>query len=89
MKDCKKLQGENYNNNNTALPGIGMKVRVFANGDLRSTPGPVIPKTFKMVLDVSLLNTQKYKVAIKGKVEQSRERSRALQLSKRGPSGHP
>ena len=32
----------------------------------------------KMVLDTSLLNTQKYKVHIKGKVEQSRERSSAL-----------
>ena len=28
-----------------------------------------------MVLDTSLLNTQQYKVCIKGKVEQSRERS--------------
>ena len=31
-----------------------------------------------MVLDISLLNTQQYKVRIKGKVEQSRERSSAL-----------
>ena len=30
-----------------------------------------------MVLDTSLLNTQQYKVRIKGKVEQSRERSSA------------
>ena len=30
-------------------------------------------KTLKMVLDVSLLNIQHYKVWIKGKVEQSRE----------------
>ena len=29
----------------------------------------------KMVLDTSLLNTQHYKVYIKGKVEQSREKS--------------
>ena len=36
-------------------------------------PGRVIPKTQKMVLDASLLNTQHYKVRIKGKVEQSRE----------------
>ena len=28
-------------------------------------------KTLKMVLDTSLLNTQQYKVCIKGKVEQS------------------
>ena len=31
-----------------------------------------------MVLDASLLNTQQYKVRIKGNVEQSRERSNAL-----------
>ena len=40
-------------------------------------PGRVIPKTLKMVLDTSLLNTQRYKVRIKGKVEQSRKRSSA------------
>ena len=51
--------------------------RVFANGpeDLGSIPGHVIPKTFKIVFDTSLLNTQQYEVHIKGKVEQSRERS--------------
>ena len=38
----------------------------------------VIPKTQKTVLDAALLNTQNYKVKIKGKVEQSRERSSAL-----------
>ena len=55
-----------------------MKDRVFANGpgDLGSIPGRVIPKTQKMVLDASLLNTQHYKVGIKGKVGQSWERSR-------------
>ena len=54
--------------------------RVFGNGPgkLCSIPGRVILKTLKMVLDTSLLNTQQYKVFIKGKVEQSRERSRAL-----------
>ena len=54
--------------------------RVFANGpgDLGSISGQVIPKTFKMVLDTSLLNTQQYQVCIKGKVEQSREKSSAL-----------
>ena len=40
-------------------------------GDLGSIPGRVIPKTLKMVLDTSLLNTQQYKVLIKDKVEQS------------------
>ena len=57
-----------------------MMVRVFANGpgDLGSIPGPVIPKTQKMLLDTSLLNTQHYKVRLKGKVEQSREWTSAL-----------
>ena len=35
-------------------------------------------KKKKMLLDISLLNTWHYKVCIKGKVEQSRERSSAL-----------
>ena len=54
--------------------------RLFTNdpGDLGSIPGHVIPKTLKMVLDTSLLNTQQYKVRIEGKVEQSRERSSTL-----------
>ena len=47
-------------------------------GDLGLNPGRVIPQTLKMVLDISLLNTQQYKVWIKGKVEQSKERSSAL-----------
>ena len=54
--------------------------KVFANGpgDLGSIQGRVIPKTLKMVLDTSLLNTQQYKVRIEGKVVQSREKSSAL-----------
>ena len=57
------------------IDSFGLAVRVFANGpgDLGSISGRVIPKTQKMVLDASLLNTQHYKVRIKGKVEQSRE----------------
>ena len=53
---------------------------MFANGpgDLGSIPGRVIPKIFKMVRDNSSLNTQQYKVRIKGKVEQSRESSSVL-----------
>ena len=49
----------------------------------------------KMVLDATLLNTQYYKVRIKSKVEQSKERSCILlytsvwYLLKREPSGHP
>ena len=59
---------------------IGLVGKVFANdpGDQGSIPGRVIPKTLKMVLDTSLLNTQQYKVRIKGKVEQPRERSSTL-----------
>ena len=55
-------------------------VTVLANGpgDLGSIPGWVIPKTQKIVLDASLLNTQSYKVRIKGKVGQSWERSSAI-----------
>ena len=62
------------------IPDIGMMVRVFANGQrvLDSIPGQVIPKTQKMILDASLLNTQYYKVRIKGKVEQPREKINAL-----------
>ena len=54
--------------------------RVFTNGleDWCSIPGRVIPKTQKMVVDAALLNTQHYKVRIKGKVEQPREWSSAL-----------
>ena len=62
------------------LNSFGPAVRVFANGpgDLGSIPGRVIPKTLKMELDTTLLNTQHYKVRFKGKVEQSREWRSAL-----------
>ena len=55
-------------------------VFVIANGpgDLGSIPGGVIPKILKIVLDTSLLNTQQYRVRIKDKMEQFRERSNAL-----------
>ena len=54
--------------------------RVSANDleDWGSIPGRVILKTLKMVLDAAFLSTLHYKVEIKGKVEQSRERSNAL-----------
>ena len=63
--------------NNQYLSLVG---RVFTNGpgDLSSVPGRIIPKTLKIVLDASLLNTQQYKVRIKSKVEQSKERSSTL-----------
>ena len=53
---------------------------VFANGpgDRGWIPGRVIPKTQNMALDISLINTQYYKIHIKGKGEQSKERSSAL-----------
>ena len=52
---------------NTVYLGSG----VFASGlgDLSSIPGQVIPKTKKKLFDASLLNSQHYKVDIKGKVE--------------------
>ena len=54
---------------------IGLLGTVFANG-----PGGLgsIPKCFKMELDTSSLNTQQYKVRVKGRVKQSWERSSAL-----------
>ena len=66
---------ENLDENLQNYVLAGLAVRVFANGpgDLGSVSGRVIPKTQKMVLDASWLNTQHYKVRIKGKVEQSRE----------------
>ena len=50
---------------------ISLVGRMFANdpGDLGSIPGRVIPKAFII---------QQYKVRIKGKVEQSKERSSAF-----------
>ena len=59
---------------------VSRTIKEFANdlGDLCSILGRVIPKTLEMALDTSLLNTQQYKALIKGKVEQSRERSSAL-----------
>ena len=61
---------------------IGRAGKVFASGprDRDLISGRVIPKTLKMVLDATLLNTQYYKVGIKSKVEQYRERSSALLL---------
>ena len=50
---------------------IGLMSKVFANGpgDRGSIPARVISQTQKIVLDATLLNTQHYKVRIKGKVE--------------------
>ena len=59
---------------------IDLVGRVFVKGpgDMGLIQGRVISKTLKMVLGTSLLNLQHYKVRIKGKVEQSRERSSAI-----------
>ena len=54
--------------------------RVFTNGlgNQGSIPGQAIQRLKKVVLVASLLNTQYYKVQIKGKVEQSREKNSVL-----------
>ena len=59
---------------------IGLMSRVLANDleDWFSISGRVIPKTQKMVLDAALLNTQHYKPRIKGKIEQTSEKSSVL-----------
>ena len=51
----------------TFVQAIGLMSRVLANDpkDQGSILGRVIPKTPKMVLDATLLNTQHYKVRIK------------------------
>ena len=53
---------------------------VFANGpiDRDSIAGRILAKTQNKVLDASLLYTQHFKVRIKGKVEQSREKRSTL-----------
>ena len=70
---------------------IGRAVRVFANGpgDLSSIPGRVIPKTLKMELDTTLLNTQHYKVRFKGKVEQRPPLHLGVVAIEKGAFGSP
>ena len=57
--------------------------RVFANGpgDQGSIHRWVMPKNQKIGLGAALLNTLHYKVWIKAKVEQSKEKSSALPYS--------
>ena len=59
---------------------IGLMSKVFTNGqgEQCSMPGQVIPKTQKIALDAALLNSQQYKVRIKGKLDQFRELSSVL-----------
>ena len=68
---------------NESEQAIGLMSKVFTNspGDQGSISGQVIPKTQTMVLDATLLNTQHYKVRIKGEVEQSGEWSSVLPYS--------
>ena len=75
-----KTEFQRYSLITRFITEIEILERVFANGpgELGSIPGRVIPKTLKMELDTTLLNTQHYKVRFKGKVEQSREWSSAL-----------
>ena len=58
---------------------IGLLGRVYANDpeDQGSISGWVLPRTQKRVLETTLPNIQHYKVHIKGKVKESRERSSA------------
>ena len=60
------------------LIGQVSSVLAIGPGDLGSISGRFILKILKMVLDTSLLNAEQYKVCIKGKVEQSREKSSTL-----------
>ena len=59
---------------------IGLMGRMFNNGpgDWGLIPGQIILKTQKIVLDTALLNIQHYKVQIKGKVKQFKERSSTI-----------
>ena len=57
---------------------ILVKAFVNAPGHWGSIPSRVMTKTQKIVLESSLQNIQHYKVRIKGKVVQSRERGCAL-----------
>ena len=63
-KNCQSKRNKNLHWLIRAV--IGLMSRMFANGlwDWGSTPSRVIPKTQKMVLDATLLNTQHYKVRI-------------------------
>ena len=74
---------------------IGIMVKVFTNGLGVQSQGESYQRLKKMVLDSTLLNTQHYKVWIKGKVEQSRgkEKRPLLHLGvvaiKKGDFGSP
>ena len=75
--DCCDVAAQDVSNYATETPTDKI-LNLVLEFSIKVFLGHVIPKTQKMVLDTSLLNTQQYKVRIKGKVEQSRERSSAL-----------
>ena len=54
---------------------IGLEGWIFANvpEDRDSIPGRVILRTQKIILDISILNIQHYKVRISGNVQQYKE----------------
>ena len=60
MKDCRPITHTHTHTHTHIYWFIRIVIRVFANGpgDLGSISGRVISKTQKMVLDISLLNTQ-------------------------------
>ena len=78
--ELKKLENPDLTQRKTLIVKHIKSHQLFTNGpgDLGSIPGRVILKTQKMVLDASLHNSQHFKIRIKDKVEQSRERSSAL-----------
>ena len=77
------------------LPEIDIMVRVFVNGpgDWCSILDRVIPKTQKIVLDATFLNTQHYKVRINGGAITGKELCHPLHLGvvaiEKGASGSP
>ena len=60
----RKKSGNLFNDSRIIKMTIGQLGRVFANGpgDPGSIPGRVLQKSKKMVLDISLINPQYYKV---------------------------
>ena len=59
---------------NQFIDQVGHQVVHQWSGRPGSIPGRFIPKISRMVPDTTLLSTQQYKVRIKGKEEQSREK---------------
>ena len=65
-----KEELDKYKENQGLFHKYGLMSIVFTNGlgDQGSIPGRVIPKTQNWLLDAVLLNSQHYKVRIKGEV---------------------